>query len=1137
MRRYFAILAALAAVPLVSSLQPTPALAQQRPSSLDSAKPWIDRAGAVESDGNTTLALRYLSVGETIVAARYGRSELALSSFAIGRAGLLGKTGDLAGRRRELERALGIMQANIADTDRLAIEFVVPLLKQLSEAALPLRDASGARGYLDRAVAIYAAQGKQPEIDQAALHLFTLSAILMRAEGKTSEALGRIDRVLAASKGTDEELSPLLREKAEALLDLSRIGEGREYARRLFDVLVVQIEVTDPSAVDKWTIDTAKNIAILLRRAGEPRLALRLWRGLDRVVAARTPDDREERGKILGNLATALETDGDFEQAEKYYLEALATLGASTSRASYLSNLGDMYRQMGRLNDARAILGQALELKLARYPKDRFPDGSHDLAQTMGNMAIVLHELGDLDGAFDLARTGHEMTRKAYPDGHFDHGKALTTLSMIRLNQGRLDEAEQFAREALAEERRLLPDTHPDAARAKHNLAAVLERRGRTQEALALELEADQVWTTVLPLEHPDRAIGKADVALRYLIVGRTDDGLRAAEASLDAVIAASRRAPEGARLDSSKTLMPRAVADLYYAIAPTAPEAMDKAFVAGQWAAFSGTSISVQQMAARGAAGSPEAAALVRSRQDTLRERAEITAEITRRLVENAGNHDAIAPLRQKAAELEAVIERTDGRLRDIVPGLAELSLPEPAAIATVQATLSLGELMLVLLDSRGLPGPTGLGPGGTLVWAITRDTARWTRIPLGPSDLTREVAALRCGLDRSAWEADSGARCAELLGVAYDATAMLPFPVARAHDLYRQLLAPIADLMASNVSLLVVASGALTALPLHVLVTEPAVDPADLRRVAWLARTHAVTVLPSVSSLVAMRRHARPSTADLPYLGLGNPVLAGNSHCPPVDVPDRCPEASAPATAASVLAAHRPTVASLSLPTLFRSGKTDVAKVREQCPLPDTALELVCVSRSLGASPDSLVLGTAMTEPAVRKLPLDRYRVIHFATHGLLAGEMSALSAARAEPALVMTPPAQATADDDGLLTTTEIAALKLDADWVVMSACNTAGGGEPGAEALSGLARAFFFAGARTLLVSHWPVYSYAATVLTSRVFAEARAHPRLGRAEALRRSMLAMVADTRHAWTAHPSVWAPFIAVGEGGASNP
>ena len=229
-------------------------------------------------------------------------------------------------------------------------------------------------------------------------------------------------------------------------------------------------------------------------------------------------------------------------------------------------------------------------------------------------------------------------------------------------------------------------------------------------------------------------------------------------------------------------------------------------------------------------------------------------------------------------------------------------------------------------------------------------------------------------------------------------------------------------------------------------------------------------------------------------------------------------------------------------ALGDLLRGG-TDLGMVRALAPLPETADELCAVAKALGAlerQSDTVWLGARATETNLKALSradrLARYRVLHFATHGVLAGESEAILKTKAEPALILTPPKDGATlaeleVDNGLLTASEVTQLNLDADWVVLSACNTAAGEKGDAEALSGLARAFFYAKARALLVSHWYVNSEAAVQLTTGAFAELSANPGIGRAEALRRSMARLVTRGRPD-QAQPEYWAPFVLVGEG-----
>ena len=156
-----------------------------------------------------------------------------------------------------------------------------------------------------------------------------------------------------------------------------------------------------------------------------------------------------------------------------------------------------------------------------------------------------------------------------------------------------------------------------------------------------------------------------------------------------------------------------------------------------------------------------------------------------------------------------------------------------------------------------------------------------------------------------------------------------------------------------------------------------------------------------------------------------------------------------------------------------------------------------------------------------------LRSYKVLHFATHGALAGELEDSS----EPGLILSPPPTAKKKDDGHLSASEVAGLKLDADWVILSARNTAGGETKNAEASSGLAKAFFYAGARSLLVSHWYVDSHATLALITKAFDALKRDPQIGRAEALRQAMVSLLNEGQHTW--HPASWAPFVVLGEGG----
>jgi CHAT domain-containing protein len=389
--------------------------------------------------------------------------------------------------------------------------------------------------------------------------------------------------------------------------------------------------------------------------------------------------------------------------------------------------------------------------------------------------------------------------------------------------------------------------------------------------------------------------------------------------------------------------------------------------------------------------------------------------------------------------------------------------------------------------------------------VLAVTRDNFAWKPIAIGADALSDKITAFRRGLD---------------IAKASDASGKTGlFDLGLANDLYATLLAPVEPLIRDKRSLLVVPSGALTALPFHLLVTEkPAMAIPDkfdgYRNAAWLLKRHAVSVLPSVTSLKALRAFARRDQSIKPMTGFGDPLFD--------------PSQGTGGKRAALNTAAR-SVTSVAYTDFWRGAGVDRTMLAQALPqLPDTADELNAVAKDIGAAAGDIHLGSDASETTLKRTRLSDYAIVYFATHGLVAGDVKGV----AEPSLALSIPAQPSEFDDGLLTSSEVAQLKLNADWVVLSACNTIAGDKPGAEALSGLARSFFYAGARALLVTHWAVDSAAATRLTTTTFDRIKADPNIGRAEALRQAMLAYLNDASSPRNAYPAFWGPFALIGEG-----
>ena len=484
-----------------------------------------------------------------------------------------------------------------------------------------------------------------------------------------------------------------------------------------------------------------------------------------------------------------------------------------------------------------------------------------------------------------------------------------------------------------------------------------------------------------------------------------------------------------------------------------------------------------IARVAARQAAGTPALADLLRQYQDAVKQRdtarIDLAAENAKpngeRKPELAQKFDAT--LKSASAHADALLRKVQEDFRDY----AKLADPGPAELASVQSQLGRGEALLDYI--------TDVKIGFALL--VTHDGLTVHPLNVTVAGLSDDIASLRRAF-------------VPKLGRVGD------FSLKASFDLYQQILAPLEPSLVGIDHLIVSPGGNLADLPISLLVTsEPT---GGYENAAWLVRRMAVSQVPSPRAFLELRdaRAARVA-APQPFFGVGNPAFVGGA---------------ASGRALSALAS-----------TCQRDGPVDPALLRALPPLPETAAEVQSVGRMLMAQPGSILLGVGANEVAVRGAKLDQYQVLYFATHAMLPGELHC----QAEPGLVLTPPSNrpTSMESDGLLSASEIANLRLNADLVVLSACNTAasGGSALGGGALEGLADSFFAAGARSVLASHWEVPSASTQKLMTRVFAHYANDPSRDLAEALRQAQLSLIGQPA---TAHPFHWAAFTLIGDGGS---
>lgn len=919
--------------------------------------------------------------------------------------------------------------------------------------------------------------------------------------------------------------------------------------------------------------------------AGDPKRALevtqRLLRGSVGVPGAKGLQFNANRA-----VAAILIQMGDIAQAEAYLRRSLTAI--QEARTSGLPGWRAAYARFGQAWEGEIEIsrGQIFEAR-GQFAEAEAAYRTAEVRKRAGNKAVLEADnppaetmlLQAVDGTIlNQARMKARQGRLA--EAEVDARRALLSrlkdtgkynpvtprfvmgLAGILVDQGRYDEAEQLGRVALEINTTVgVPDDSQSTVRLLTALAGILNLQRKNAEASEIFARIDKSTANWEPQRRQVIEINPARILALYNS-GQLDAGIAAAEQLVKKQIgrvgenhfdAASARGTLAvglmrARRDADAIREFKAAIPIMMANANENADDENTSVVAARSqrlqtivesyllllarAEGTGSGVgeetfsladairgrSVQQAlaasSARATAKDPALAEIVRREQDLTKQVNAQLGTLNNVLAIPSAQRDEKGAQQVQAsiAALRGERDKARQEIKQKFPTYADLVSPRPPSVAEIRATLGDNEAMLSFY----------FGQNGSFVWAVPKSgPVAFAAVKAKIGDIETKIRKLREALEPQATMISD----------------IPPFDLKLGYELYELLLKPVESGWKPARNLIVVTNGALGLLPLSLLPTAPAEVATDedplfigYRNVPWLARTHAVSTVPSAAALRTLRQlpPGKPGRGDL--VAFGDPYF------------NRDQQAEAEGGGEKVQVADAGGNATRGGPLKRRNSPklegVDSAELGLLPRLPDTADELKSIALALQADPTKvLFLGKSATESAVKSMDLSGFRILAFATHGLVPGELNGLT----QPALALSSPAVTGEGGDGLLTMEEILGLKLDADWVILSACNTGAGAGAGAEAASGLGRAFFYAGTRALLVTNWSVHSQSARQLVTDLFKRQADDPKLSRSEALRQAMMALVdgpgylnseGKTEFAY-AHPLFWAPYTIIGDGG----
>jgi CHAT domain-containing protein/tetratricopeptide (TPR) repeat protein len=873
------------------------------------------------------------------------------------------------------------------------------------------------------------------------------------------------------------------RREAEMLLFLGRQQADQGDLECAQDHLVqaagIWGELGDAGLGDpEWQVDA-------LLEAGRANASLTRWEAArDRyeegLAHARTAGNQVQQTvlTILNNLGYAYERLADKQRALRSYEEALG-LARALKRPDFeavaLNNLGDTYFSLGDWEKARSLGLQALDL--SRKLKDPAKE-----ARTLNNLGAVAKRQVRLEEALDLYSQSLDLARRS---GDVEaQSAALNNLAFLYLRLNQLDKAAERCREAMAlggADREAAIDARyvlGDVYRKQGNLEAA---RGELEKALALSRsrgDRSREGYTLLALARVERETGhlagaleRAEAVLDIVESLRT----RVQDQSLRALFLAANQEEYEFAIDTAMALHK---ADPAAGSLARALRISERARARSLLEILSESGTDIRQGA--------DPALL--AREHLLR--AELGQREMRRFrLLASGDPERLAEAERQSEETLEKYRGVQEDLRASSPRYAALTQPRP---------LNLEEIRAQVLDGQAVLLEYSLGAERSYLWAVTPGSIQGFELP-GRVHIEKAVSTYYERLTvRNQHLPGEG-----VAGYRRRISQVEPQVRAAAAELARIVLAPIEGLLGTG-TVLVVADGALQYVPFNALPLPSTGDP-------MIARQEVVS-LPSASALAMLRQETRGrGRAEKTLAVLADPVFREDDERLlrriTVPAPRRATAARLPPHRGLSLALARSREAEASstkLPRLFFSE--DEAKAIAALVPADQRLE---------------ALGFAASRERATSGELGAYRLVHFATHGLLRSDHPELSS------LVLSLFDEQGRPVDGFLRLSDIYNLELKADLVVLSACQTALGQEIRGEGLVGLTRGFMYAGAERVLASLWSVEDRATAELMKR-FYRALLVEKMRPAAALRQAQLDMAKDPR--WSS-PYYWAGFSLQGE------